>query len=146
MMVFNNCILTGNTFPRRDILLHCDMWMMRLIKSYMRNFELKDGTLPNKCLLHLYMSWEPSAWISRQWILSCLWSLRSQKSIVSSHREPGVDQCVQRGMEMDSYSQEVKLKKGVLGYKLVLNLKKQRVFSLWTFSRLNITNFFPSLY
>ena len=55
---------------------------------------------------------------------SGIWSLRSQKNIVSSHRESRVDPSVQRVREMDSFKQEVKLKKAILGYKLALNLKK----------------------
>lgn len=65
---------------------------------------------------------------------SGFWSLRSQKNIVSSHRESRVDQSVQR-VKMDSFNQEVKLKKDVLGCKLVLNLKNT--------NSLQPLNFFP---
>ena len=100
--------------------------MMRLIKSYMRNFELKDGTLPNKCLPHLYTSWEPSASIRRsQWIL--VFKITKKYSQFTQGVKGG-SVCPKR--EMDSFNQEVKLKKDALGYKLVLNLKKQIVFSL----------------
>ena len=57
------------------------------------------------------------------------------KNIVGSHRESRVDQSVQRVREMDSFNQEVKLKKDVLGCKLVLNLKNT--------NSLQPLNFFP---
>lgn len=93
--------------------------MMRFIKSYVRNFELKDRTLLNKCLLHLYKygnllleSEEGSGFLVFK--VTKKYSQFTQKS--------RVDQSVQR-VKMDSFNQEVKLKKDVLGCKLVLNLK-----------------------